>query len=84
MRNTYKQMVEEAPLHIGYEDAVVNDVVNYGSGMLTGTKVVPATPTAEVCALRLKTLGTPNVFEIYIGRASAAHRYAYAFIQYFV
>ena len=63
---------------------VVNDVVNYGSGMLTGTKVVPATPTAEVCALRLKTLGTPNVFEIYVGRASAAHRYAYAFIQYFV
>jgi nitrogen fixation protein len=63
---------------------VVNDVVNYGSGMLTGTKVVPATPTAEVCALRLKTLGTPNAFEIYIGRASASHRYAYAFIQYFV
>ena len=63
---------------------VVNDVVNYGSGMLTATKVVPASPTAEVCALRLKTLGTPNVFEIYVGRASAGHRYAYAFIQYFV
>jgi nitrogen fixation protein len=63
---------------------VVNDVVNYGSGMLTGTKVVPASPTAEVCALRLKTLGTPNVFEIYLGRSSASHRYAYAFIQYFV
>lgn len=29
MRNAYKQMVEEAPLHIGYEDAVVNDSVNH-------------------------------------------------------
>ena len=29
MNNEYKKMVEEAPLHIGYEDAVVNDVVNH-------------------------------------------------------
>ena len=29
MSNEYKQMVEEAPLNIGYEDAVVNDAVNH-------------------------------------------------------
>lgn len=29
MSNEYKQMVEEAPLHIGYEDAVMNDPVNH-------------------------------------------------------
>ena len=29
MSSEYKQMVEEAPLHIGYEDAVMNDPVNH-------------------------------------------------------
>lgn len=29
MANEYKQMVEDAPLHIGYEDAVINDPVNH-------------------------------------------------------
>lgn len=29
MNNEYKKMVEEAPLHIGYEDAVMNDPVNH-------------------------------------------------------
>ena len=31
MSKEYKQMVEEAPLHIGYEDAVMNDPVNHPS-----------------------------------------------------
>lgn len=29
MAGEYIQMVEEAPLHIGYEDAVMNDSVNH-------------------------------------------------------
>lgn len=29
MANEYKQMVEEAPLHYGYEDAALHDPVNH-------------------------------------------------------
>ena len=60
------------------------DVVSYGSGVLSTTRAALATPVATYGALRLKTLGTPNVFEIIIARASSSAQFAYAFIQYFV
>lgn len=60
------------------------DVVNYGNGVLTTTKAALATPVTCYSALRLKTLGTPNIFEIVIARATGAFQYAYASIQYFV
>ena len=60
------------------------DVVNYGNGVLTTTKAALATPVTCYSALRLKTLGTPNIFEIVIARATGAYQYAYASIQYFV
>jgi len=60
------------------------DVVNYGNGVLTTTKAALATPITCYSALRLKTLGTPNIFEIVIARATGAYQYAYASIQYFV
>jgi hypothetical protein len=62
--------------------SVIADVINYGSGMLAATKVVPAAPTASYSAIRIKSTG---VYEVNVGRGTAAaHRYAYATIQYFV
>jgi hypothetical protein len=60
------------------------DTVSYGSGVLSTNKAVLASPVVTYGALRLKTLGTPNIFEIVIARASANFQYAYATIQYFV
>jgi hypothetical protein len=59
----------------------VNNVVSYGVGTLSGTKASVA--TAGTCALRIKTLGTPNIFELHIQRASGNYANAYATIQYF-
>jgi hypothetical protein len=63
--------------------SAVGDILNYGSGIITSTKQIPTT-TASFCALRIKSLGTPNVYEVAVSRASAAYRYAYITIQYFV
>lgn len=61
--------------------STAGDVINYGSGMLASNRNIPATPTATYSALRIKSTG---VYEINIGRATgAAHKYAYATIQYF-
>ena len=60
------------------------DTLNYGSGTLSTTKASLGTPIATYTSLRLKTLGTPNVFEIVIARASGAFQYGYSVIQYFV
>lgn len=62
---------------------VVGDILNYGSGMIFATKTLPAT-NAGICGLRIKSLGTPNVYEIAVARTAAAYRYAYITIQYFV
>lgn len=60
------------------------DTLNYGSGALSTAKASLGTPVATYTSLRLKTLGTPNVFEIVIARASGAFQYGYSVIQYFV
>jgi len=60
------------------------DTLNYGSGTLSTTKASLGTPIATYTSLRLKTLGTPNVFEIVIARASGNFQYGYSVIQYFV
>lgn len=60
------------------------DTLNYGSGTLSTTKASLGTPVATYTSLRLKTLGTPNIFEIVIARASGAFQYGYSVIQYFV
>jgi len=60
----------------------VGDVLNYGNGMLAVAKTIPTT-NAAFCALRIKST-SPNVYEIVINRTSAAYRYAYITIQYFV
>jgi hypothetical protein len=58
-----------------------NEVINYGSGMMIGSKVV-ATSNAAFCALRRNSTNTAS--EIVITRTAAAYRYAYVTIQYFV
>jgi len=58
------------------------DVLNYGNGMLAVAKTIPTT-NAAFCALRIKST-SPNVYEISVNRTSAAYRYAYITIQYFV
>ena len=63
--------------------SVVGDILNYGNGIITVAKTIPTT-NAPFCALRIKSLGTPNVYEVVIARAAAAYRYAYITIQYFV
>jgi len=60
----------------------VGDVLNYGSGIIFVAKTLPG--TASTCALRIKSLGTPNVYEVSVSRTAAAYRYAYITIQYFV
>lgn len=61
--------------------SIASDVISYGSGMLAATKVVPSAPTASYSAIRIKSTG---VYEVNVGRGTAAaHRYAYATIQYF-
>ena len=60
------------------------DTISYGSGTLSTTKASLATPIATYASLRLKTIGTPNIFEIVIARATGSFQYAYALIQYFV
>jgi len=60
----------------------VGDVLNYGSGIIFVAKTLPG--TASTCALRIKSLGTPNVYEVSVSRGAAAYRYAYITIQYFV
>jgi len=62
--------------------SVVGDVINYGNGMIIGSKVV-ATSNVTFCALRLKSTG-PNVCEVVVNRATGSYRYAYITIQYFV
>ena len=60
----------------------VNEVIGYGNGIITVAKTIPTT-NAPFCALRIKTLGTPNVYEVVVVRAQASYRYAYITIQYF-
>jgi hypothetical protein len=62
--------------------SAVGDVLNYCNGMLAVAKTIPTT-NAAFCALRIKST-SPNVYEIVINRTSAAYRYAYITIQYFV
>ena len=59
------------------------DIINYGTGVITTSKNLPST-NVPFCALRIKSLGTPNVYEIAATRTAAAYRYAYITIQYFV
>lgn len=60
----------------------VGEVIGYGNGIITVAKTIPTT-NAPFCALRIKTLGTPNVYEVAVIRAQASYRYAYITIQYF-
>lgn len=62
--------------------SVAGEVLNYGNGMLAVAETIPTT-NAAFCALRIKST-SPNVYEIAVNRASAAYRYAYITIQYFV
>ena len=62
--------------------SVVGDVINYGNGMIIGSKVI-ATSNVTFCALRLKSTA-PNVCEVVVNRATGSYRYAYITIQYFV
>jgi hypothetical protein len=62
---------------------VVGDIVNFGIGVLTTNKNLPTT-NLPYCALRIKSLGTPNIYEIAATRGLATYRYAYITIQYFV
>ena len=57
------------------------NIVSYGVGTLAGTKSSVA--TMGTCALRIKTLASPNTFELHIQRASGNYANAYATIQYF-
>ena len=59
------------------------DIINYGTGVITTSKNLPST-NLPYCALRIKSVGTPNVYEVVVTRGAAAYRYAYATIQYFV
>ena len=63
--------------------SIVGDIVNFGIGVLTTNKNLPTT-NLPYCALRIKSLGTPNIYEIAATRALATYRYAYITIQYFV
>lgn len=63
--------------------SAVGDIVNFGTGVITTSKNLPTT-NLPYCALRIKSLGTPNIYEIAVTRGSAAYRYAYITIQYFV
>jgi len=63
--------------------SAVGDILNYGNGMIAVAKTLPTT-AAPFCALRIKSLGTPNVYEVAVTRTAAAYRYAYITIQYFV
>jgi len=60
-----------------------NEVINFGTGVITTSKNLPTT-NLPYCALRIKSVGTPNVYEVVVARGAAAYRYAYATIQYFV
>jgi hypothetical protein len=62
--------------------SAVGEVLNYGSGIITGTRQIPSS-IVSFCALRIKTT-SPNVYEIAVTRAAASYRYAYITIQYFV
>ena len=59
------------------------DIINYGTGVITTSKNLPTT-NLPYCALRIKSVGTPNVYEVVVTRGAAAYRYAYVTIQYFV
>ena len=59
------------------------DIINYGTGVITPNKNLPTT-NLPYCALRIKSVGTPNVYEVVVTRGAAAYRYAYITIQYFV
>ena len=63
--------------------SVALDIINYGTGVITTSKNLPTT-NLPYCALRIKSVGTPNVYEVVVTRGAAAYRYAYATIQYFV
>ena len=68
----------EIPSGIG----AANDVISYGSGMLTTNLNTTSSATAVLfSALRVNPTATG--YEIAIPRASANYRYAYATIQYF-
>jgi hypothetical protein len=62
--------------------SAVGEVLNYGSGMITGTRQIPST-IVSFCALRIKST-SPNVYEIAVTRGTGSYRYAYITIQYFV
>jgi len=63
--------------------SAVGEILNYGTGIISAGKTLPTT-TAAFCALRIKSLGTPNIYEVAVSRTAAAYRYAYITIQYFV
>jgi nitrogen fixation protein len=62
--------------------SVAGDVISHITGAITTTKasIISGIP---ICSFRLKST-SPNVCEVSITRTSAAFRYAYATIQYFV
>ena len=65
--------------------ATALDMITFGSGSLAGNKLMGAFATGSgMSGIRIKTIGTPNTYEIVVGRASAAYNNGWIHVQYYI
>jgi len=76
--------IPQIPQHPSIYAAAL-DVITYGSGSLSNTKGFPTFSVGSgTSAIRIKTLGAPNTYEIVVGRASGSYNNAWIHIQYYI
>ena len=65
--------------------ATALDMITFGSGSLAGSKLMGTFTTGSgMSGIRIKTIGTPNTYEIVVGRASAAYSNGWIHVQYYI
>lgn len=61
------------------------DMITFGSGSLAANKSIGTfTVGSGMSGIRIKTIGTPNTYEIVVGRASGSYNNGWIHVQYYI
>ena len=65
--------------------ATALDMITFGSGSLATNKSIGTfTVGSGMSGIRIKTIGTPNTYEIVVGRASGSYNNGWIHVQYYI
>ena len=76
--------IPQVPQHPSIYNAAL-DMITYGSGNLSSNKLIGTFSVGNgASGIRIKTVGTPNTYEVVVGRASNAYSNGWIHIQYYI